>query len=772
MREHKTGAATLDTAAFGWQLFESSTDCVKLLDAGGALVAMNRNGLLAMEVADFSAIRGLPWAALWPADSRQRIEDAVAAALAGATSRFQAACPTALGTPKWWDVAVSPVAAPAGNGASITHLLVVSRDVSSSAGASRERERLLAELQAANDRLADIFRQAPAFMCVLRGPTHVFEMINDRYLQLVGKRDLIGQPVRQALPDIAGQGFFELLDRVYATGEPFVGIDMPVLVQRIPGTAPERRYLDLVYMALRDADGRITGLLAHGVDQTERKLAELSLHESRERFAKIVGQAATGVVEMDVAARITLVNEKYCQMLGYTESELIGMSAMDVTASESRAATEAAIAGLAAGGAGFVIDKEYRRKDGSLMPATSSVNPLRGPDGKYQGFVAIVLDTTASKQAAAALQASELRYRTLFESMDQGFCILEMIFDDAGTALDYRFLEMNPTFALHTGLGNATGRTARALLPDLDRFWFDTYGRVAQTGEAARFESEAPAMGRWFDVYATRIGDAGSNRVALLFSDITARKRSDDTLRQLAADLAESDRRKTEFLATLAHELRNPLAPIRSGLGVLRLAGHQPEVAAKVHAMMERQVANMVHLIDDLLDVARIGGGKLELKRSRVELKQVLDSAVETSLPLIEAGRHAFSLQVPDGSLPMDVDATRIAQVFANLLNNAAKYTPPGGSIALQARRDGADVVVDVSDSGVGIPQESLVEVFDMFSQIGRDLDRAQGGLGIGLSLVRTLVGMHGGVVSAASPGPGRGSTFTVRLPLAGGAMS
>jgi PAS domain-containing protein len=212
-------------------------------------------------------------------------------------------------------------------------------------------------VQAANARMAEIFNQTPAFMAVFSGPGHVIELINERYQQLVGKLDLVGQPVRQAFPEIEGQGFFELFDRVYRSGEPFTGADMPVMLQRRPGAPLEQRFIDLVFTALRDADGAITGLLVHGVDQTERKLAEIGLHESRERFAKIVGQAATGVVEMDPQGRITLVNEKYCDMLGYTPSELIGMSVREVTAPDSRAATLSGVAALAAGGPGFVLDK-------------------------------------------------------------------------------------------------------------------------------------------------------------------------------------------------------------------------------------------------------------------------------------------------------------------------------------------------------------------------------------------------------------------------------
>jgi PAS domain S-box-containing protein len=752
------------TNALGLQLFESSPDCVKLLSNEGKVLAMNRNGMCAMEIDDFSCAAGALWKSFWPQESHADIDAAIALAAAGGTGRFRAFCPTAKGAPRWWEVMVTAVY---GEGQRLQHLLAVSRDVTAAHETAAQKERLLREVQAANGRMTDAFRQAPAFMCVLTGPHHVYELVNERYLQLVGKRDLVGQSVAEALPEIANQGLLELLDQVYRSGEPFSGTDLPVMLQRHPGAPLEERFVDLVFTALRDVDGKVTGLLVHGVDQTERKRAERKLYESRERFAKIVHQAATGVVEMDPHGRITFVNQKYCDMLGRTEAELLGMTVAEVTAPDSMAATLAGMAGLATGGPGFVIDKHYLRKDGSWMPGTSSVNALRGPAGEFQGLVAIVLDTTESRQAAERLRASEERYRTLFESMDQGFGIVEMLFDEGEHPVDYRFLEMNTMFERHTGLVNAIGKTAREMVPALDRFWFDTYGRVALTGEAVRFESEATAMGRWFDVYATRLGGPGSRKVALLFSDISARKRSEEKLQQLAADLSDADRRKTEFLATLAHELRNPLAPIRSGLGVMRLSGDSPAAVLKVREMMERQVGHMVHLIDDLLDVARISGGKLELKRERADLKRILASALETSLPLIEAGRHRLEVDMPDAALTVDADVTRIAQVVANLLNNAAKYTPAGGRIDLSVRAVDAVAVITVTDTGVGIPADSLTSVFDMFKQVDRHVERAQGGLGIGLSLVRRLVEMHGGTVTAASAGAGRGSTFEVRLPLA-----
>ena len=239
-----------------------------------------------------------------------------------------------------------------------------------------------------------------------------------------------------------------------------------------------------------------------------------------------------------------------------------------------------------------------------------------------------------------------------------------------------------------------------------------------------------------------------------------------DELRHYADALKEADHRKDEFLATLAHELRNPLAPIRNGLQVLRM---QPTgaVSEDVRDMMDRQINHLVRLIDDLLDVSRVSQGKIDLRKTTISLQSALQAAIETSMPLIEAGKHHFTMEAPEAPLWLNADLTRLAQIIANLLNNAAKYTPEGGNINLSVRIEAREVLIAVRDNGLGIPAEMLPKVFELFTQVGRSLDRSQGGLGIGLALVKRLVEMHGGSIDAQSAGPNQGSVFTVRLPLA-----
>lgn len=285
----------------------------------------------------------------------------------------------------------------------------------------------------------------------------------------------------------------------------------------------------------------------------------------------------------------------------------------------------------------------------------------------------------------------------------------------------------------------------------------------------ARQGADSRAVGEIMDEFANVTVIERPMRITSLVSAIRtalrARRRQYE-LRSLLANLRESDQRKTEFLATLAHELRNPLAPMRSALTLLVRKRPMPDEAVRYYELMGRQVEHMVRLVDDLLEVSRITRGKIELRMELVLLDTVVQDAVELSRPLFERAGHVLSVELPEEPLVLHGDAVRLTQVFSNLLNNAAKYTPQGGKVRITARPSARHVEVQVTDTGDGIPPEMIDSVFEMFVQVGGSSRAAQGGLGIGLTLVRALVQLHGGTVTAASGGLGRGASFTVTLPL------
>lgn len=506
--------------------------------------------------------------------------------------------------------------------------------------------------------------------------------------------------------------------------------------------------------------------------------------DSRGLLSLLLESSLEGIYGIDADGCCTFINATGAALLGYETSELVGQPLAQLIHHRSADA-----AGFLT--AGSLKEETFWHKQGTPVSVAYSVSPLAA-NGTPAGAVVRFSDLTESRSQLAerqrlldalqvaqdglqALHDCKQRYRNLFESMDQGFCVIDMLFDPAGAPMDYWFVETNAMFEQQTGIAGAQGQTARMLFPEQDNFWADACSRVLLTGEPVRFDTEVKSLNRWFEVYASPFGSSGSpgsHKVAVLFRDITSRRQSDAALRQLAAELADADRCKTDFMATLAHELRYPLAPIRSALGLLRMGGNSPAGKEKMLDMMDRQVSQMARLIDDLMDVARINGGQMKLQKQRVALNGIISCAIETSLPLIEAGRHELIVQMPEACLQIDADPARMTQVVVNLLNNAAKYTPAGGRIEIGVRQEGNEAVLWVSDNGVGIAPASLATLFELYQQVEKNMNLAQGGLGIGLALVRRLVEMHGGTVEGLSGGVGQGSTFTVRLPLASNSLN
>jgi len=533
--------------------------------------------------------------------------------------------------------------------------------------------------------------------------------------------------------------------------------------------------------AQREAEAAREAAIAEQTRREEAEAAAELVRESRERLRESEQRVrlATDAAGLGVwvwapgSDQMTWENERMFELFGVSREDQPDARASlsgrlsELAHPDHAIACRQAMARTAETGARLQFEgRFFRRNDRALrwIELTGILEP--GGDGHQARVLGTAADITDRKHAEEDLRRSEERYRTLIESMDEGFTIIQMLRADDGRPVDYRFLETNPAFEKHTGLHNIVGKTMRQLAPDHEQHWFDAYGRVAATGEPVRFENEARALQRWFDVYATRLDTAGGGTVAVLFSDITQRRRSEENLRRLAAELAESDRRKTEFLATLAHELRNPLAPISNGLQLLRGDAGDGPARERLRTMMERQLRHLVRLVDDLLDIARISSGKVELKKERVELETVLNSAVESSMPMVTSCGHSLDVRIADPGVQVIADSTRLAQVVSNLLNNAVKYTPNGGPIELGARPQPDAGVHSGRGPGIAIPTGAPPPVFRMFTQVGRNRDRSQGGLGIGLALVRRLVELHGGSVTAESPGAGLGSTFTVRLPL------
>jgi PAS domain S-box-containing protein len=502
---------------------------------------------------------------------------------------------------------------------------------------------------------------------------------------------------------------------------------------------------------IRNEEGQVIGVVLVFRDVAERREHERALRVSEARKAAILRSSLDAIITVDGAGKIVDFNPAAQGLLSYSAAEAVGQDLDQIFVidgkpgpfSHSLQSDESPP---------FNTRLEYPavRKDGSRLTVELVVTRLEGSSRPL--FSVFLRDVTLQKEAREAIGQ-------LLESEKQRSELLRHV----ATAS----LTINSATSEDSVLGvikNEARHIIGAKRAD-----------VLFNGDGDRIPPDAlavPLIGRSGKPFAQLViadkaaGDFSADDKAVLVQLAHMAAVAFDNAR-LNEELRSMDRHKDEFLATLAHELRNPLAPIRNALQVMRIARNDPAALESSETIIDRQVQQMVHLIDDLLDLSRISRGKIELRKDRVDLAEVIQSAIETSRPVIDEYGHELIVRLPDEPMPLDADLVRLAQVFLNLLNNSAKYTERGGKIWLSAEKQRDAVVVRVRDNGVGIPQHMLPRIFEMFTQVDRSLDRAQGGLGIGLTLVRRLIDMHGGTVEAQSEGPGKGSEFVVHLPIA-----
>jgi PAS domain S-box-containing protein len=517
--------------------------------------------------------------------------------------------------------------------------------------------------------------------------------------------------------------------------------------------------------------------------ELERQIVALRFTE--ERFRLLVdGTRDHAIFMLDPTGRVASWNPGAERIKQYRAEEIIGQHISRFYPAEDIQAGKPEHELRVAAAAGRYEDEGWRlRKDGSRFWSSVVITALRDDAGKLRGFSKITRDMTERKQAeenanrlqqeAAARRAAEEHAAAIWQERERLRVTLVSIGDGViATDAEGRVTLLNPVAEALTGWesAQATGQPLQnifAIVNEQTRQEVENpVAKVLRLGHIVGLANHTLLLAR--EGQARPIDDSAAPirneqgqtvGVVLVFRDVTERRRTEETLR-------EADRKKDEFLAILAHELRNPLAPIRNGLQIVRLADERA-VREQALQMMERQLGQMVRLVDDLLDISRISRNKLELRKANIPLAAVIDNAVETARPLIDTRGHTLTVRLPAEPVSLDADLTRLAQVFWNLLNNSAKYTDPGGRIELAAERQDSSVVVTVRDNGIGIPADEIDSLFTLFSQVDLSLERAQGGLGIGLALVKGLVEMHGGSVAVESDGVGKGSTFTVRLPVA-----
>ncbi len=608
-------------------------------------------------------------------------------------------------------------------------------------------------LTPADDEFRLFVEHAPAAIAMLDRQMR-YLVVSQRWLTDYGfvERDLLGRSHYEVFSKIPDR-WKEIHRRCLAGAVERAEED---LIPRSDGTSQWMRWEARPWF---NPSGAIGGIVIFSANIGERKKAEAALSESEERFRLAAGATHAMVYDLDVS-RMRL-NELHGlhNLLGYRESEA------DLTLEWWEGRIEpgdlpdyrAAFQRIRSDPKDQAMQYRVRHKDRRRLWVEDHATTVKDATGNLVRLVGTVVDITERKLTEEALRESEARLSSILQHINA--CIYQM---DA----DSRFIHVNRHFEEIFGLKveDIRGKSLYDVFPQAIAADFEANNRKVLSGRVpVEIEEHAPdsdGLHTYISIKVPRFDSAGKAiGIVGISTDITQRKQAEEALKQ-------ADRKKDEFLAVLAHELRNPLAPIRTGLELLKRAPDDPAVNENIRQMMERALMQTVRMVDDLLDSGRIGSGKLQLRRQRIELANVVPAAVEMSRPLIEEKRHAFSVVLPAEPVTLDGDLARLAQVIANLLNNAAKYSPEGGQIRLSAAGHDGEIKISVQDSGVGIAADDLPRVFDMFTQVESSLEESQGGLGIGLSLAKQLVEMHGGRIEAKSDGIGQGSEFIVYLPI------
>ncbi len=504
----------------------------------------------------------------------------------------------------------------------------------------------------------------------------------------------------------------------------------------------------------------------HAVRQTERERTR-QLLDAR-LLASIIESSDDGIVSKSLDGIIQSWNIGAERIFGFTAEQAVGRHISLIIPPERLAEEDDIIASLKAGRRVDHFETERRRADGGRIQVSLTISPIKDDTGRIVGASKIARDVTRQRQTESERQ----KFVTLVENSTDfiGICDLK------GVPFYVNRAGLDMVGLADLEQASRTTVTDFFFPEDQPRIMDEFLPAVRERGHGEieiRFRHFKTGEARWMAYKVLVLPDASGRPVAYatVSQDVTERRRLTDSLRALAEDLSEADRRKNEFLAMLAHELRNPLAPISNAARALRLGGLDPDTLGGAADLIERQVRQMSRLVEDLLDISRISRGRIELRKQRVELAPIVHHAVEAVRAQYRTMNHELVVALPPQPLHVDADAARLAQVVGNLLNNACKFTDKGGRIWLTVEEEvdagNGQAVIRVRDTGIGIAAADLARVFDMFEQVDTSLERSRDGLGLGLTLVKTLAELHGGRVDVYSEGPARGSEFVVHLPLA-----
>lgn len=517
---------------------------------------------------------------------------------------------------------------------------------------------------------------------------------------------------------------------------------------------------------IRNEAGEIAGVVLVFRDITDRRRHEREVQEALAYAHEIISTLREPFLVLDSGLRVRTANAAFYRAFHVSEEQTEGRRLYDLGDGQWDIPRLRGLLGEVIPEDLVLQDFEVEHDFPEIGPRSMLLNARRfPPEGANPKFLLLAIeDVTGRRRVEVALKDSELRYRRLFQTAKDGILILDA---DTGGIID-----ANPFMCGLLGYEHNDFLGKELWQIGLFRDKRENRGAYRELREKGYIRYDHLPLktrdSREVDVeFVSNVYQVDDHKtVQCNIRDISDRTRLERQLQEQMRSLANLHRRKDEFLAMLSHELRNPLSPILNAVHLLRLQGGENLIQQDAQSVIERQVGQMTRLIDDLLEVSRITTGRVRLQQERLDIRGVVERAVESVRPLIDRRRHELSVSLPPQPIWLHADAARMEQVVVNLLNNAAKYTDEGGHISLSARQEGDEMVLRIRDTGVGIAPELLPHVFDLFTQADRSLDRSQGGLGIGLSLVQHLVSMHRGTVDVHSEGLGRGSEFTVRLPV------
>lgn len=621
---------------------------------------------------------------------------------------------------------------------------------------AQDRERAENGFRQINQTLRTLIYSSPLPIVAVDVDPPLVRLWNPEAERLFGwrEREVLGRPI----PNVPEEKLADSTAYRYATALGKTFHDIETCRLRKDGTRVE---VNILAAPLHDADSRVDGILLLYTDETERKMSAEALRDSELRYQLIVQAANDAIWDWDLVTNQVMWNEGLQRRFGYAAEEVgpkVEWWSQHLHPDDRQRVLEGIRAVIDSGAERWQDEYRFQRADGSYADVFDRGHLVHNDHTKAFRMVGFMMDLTERKRAEQLVRNSERIYRAVGESIDYGVWMCDA---------EGRNIYASECFLKLVGLTQQECSEfgwSSVLHPDDAERTLESWKECVRTGGKWDIEHRFRGVdGNWYPILARGVpvqNEAGEV-VSWVGINLDIRR-----LKQVEHELQAADRRKDEFLATLAHELRNPLAPIRNAAHTLQMIGSPDPELQWAYQIIERQIGQMTRLIDDLLDVSRISRDKLELRKERVTLSEVIQAAVETSRPLILEAQHELILTLPSEPIYLDADLTRLAQVFLNLLNNSAKYTEKGGQITVTAECREGEVAVSVRDNGIGIAAEMLPNIFEMFTQVEKSLNRSQGGLGIGLTLVKRLVEMHGGRISAHSQGTMQGSEFVVCLPI------